>query len=72
MLIVKEWSMIIGHTGTVVHFFREVPGLRRFTINITERSSVTIDFEWMALIYEQSILFSLEFLLSVDTYITVF
>lgn len=57
MLIVKESSIIIGNTVTVVHFFRKVPGLRRFTIKITERSLVTIDFEWMALIYEQSILF---------------
>lgn len=57
MLIAKTLSMLIEHAITVEHFISNVQRPRELTIKITERSSVTIAFEWTALIYEQSILF---------------
>lgn len=49
--------MLIGHTITVEHLISKILEPRGLRIKIIERSSVTIDFEMLALIYEQSILF---------------
>ena len=57
MLIAKESSMLIGHTITVEHLISKKLGPSGLRTKIIKRSSVTIDFEWLALIYEQSILF---------------
>ena len=57
MLMAKESSMLIGHTITVKHLISKILGPRGLRIKIIERSSVTIDLETLALIYDQSILF---------------
>lgn len=57
MLKAKTSSMLIEHAVTVEHFISKVQRPRELTVKIPERSSVTIDFERTAFIYEQSILF---------------
>jgi hypothetical protein len=57
MLKAKELPLLNKHIIAVEHLISKVQRQSGHRIKIIERDSVTIDFDWVTLIYEQSILF---------------